>query len=255
MSSVSEWRDNLLIGIYLASQPFGASLYQVLVNALGYNPGAPYPQNMQDTYLRRFRRAQRLGEDKYVSRVPGYFTIKAQPFGNIFVYRTLWYIWVNPTSRTSQAVLIGETDVSAIRRFNDGYLATRSQTARNVRTAHQVLRNRAALGAGDVAGAYAIQSEMTTDGTLGELLTNQLGLPYAEFAPVLDQLGDGSRISIRFNFNKTARRIRRLERELQQEQARIVTLLSTWINIKTGLPANARSLALADAQSRLAKLP
>jgi hypothetical protein len=255
MSVVSEWRDNLQIGLFFANQPYGATLNQALTNALGYNALGTYPNNDAEAYIRRFRRAQRLGAEKYQARIPGYFTINAQPFGTIFLYRAFWYTWLNPESGVVQAVPIADTDVAASRRFNDKYMAARGQTTRNIRTVDNVLRRRAALMAGDVTGVYAVESEMVTDGTVGELLSNQLGLPYVDFASILDQIGDGSSLSIQFNFSKTARKIQRLERDLQREQARIVNQLSTWITIKTGLPSNVRALALADAQYKLRALP
>ncbi len=255
MGVTENWRQNISIGLYLGAQPYGALMDDVLVNALGFDPNGQYPQNNRERYIARLRNAQQLGEEKYAARIPGYFTIRAQPFGNTWVYRALWYVWTNPSSSVNQAVLVADTDFRSMRRNRDKDLATRKRTVRGVRTADNVYQQRRAIANGNANDVYAIQAQMVTDGTLGELLTNQLGLLYAEMAPVLDQIAQGNPFgSIQFNFTQTAKKMRKLEAELQKQQSKVLQQLSTWIIIQTGLPGNVRQLALQDAQNRLAGL-
>jgi hypothetical protein len=101
-----------------------------------------------------------------------------------------------------------------------------------------------------------IQAGMVADGTLGEIITGLLGVPYVEVGPMLDLLANGNPYgSAQYEFTKYARRIRGLEKRLSEAQSDIVRSLSKHIMIRQGLPPNAKNLALQDAKNRLAKLP
>lgn len=115
--SVEEQRDNLQIGIYLAANPYGVRIERVIEVALGYDVGAPaYPY---ESYERRFRRAQAIGRDKLKARSPGYFTFNAVPFGRIFLYKALWYAWINPQTGEAQTVPLLAGDLAPMQRARD----------------------------------------------------------------------------------------------------------------------------------------
>ena len=256
MASVDGWRDNLSIGLFLGLHPYGAPLEDVLVYALGYNPNGTPPTNDIDRNQQRLRSAQALGNEKYRARIPGYFTIHAQPFGGIFLYKAVWYVWTNPQTQENQAVLMSSSDLVSMRRRQEKDLSTRTNNVRAIRTADNVQQYREAIASGDIQRAYRIQSSMIDDETLSELLTNQLGIEYADIAPVIEQIADHNPFNqIQFSFSKTAKKMRRLQNDLQKEQANLVNQLTTWINIQTGLPANATTLALQDAVLRFSQLP
>jgi len=96
---------------------------------------------------------------------------------------------------------------------------------------------------------------MLTDGSLGEILSGLHGLPYAELETILPLLPVQTFGRMTLDFQRTASHIRRLRNMLEREQDRIVTQLMSWVTIQTGLPGNARHLALRDAADRLTRLP
>ena len=175
------------------------------------------------------------------------------PFGNIFVYKATWYVWRNPESNIDQTVPLFSIDLKRMREFRDKYLATMTSTTRGIRTAHDLQELRDAEERDDNQAIDAIQARMLEDGGLGEILSGYHGLLYADMAEILSQLPDplGGH---RFQFQKTARKILRLENEIQKEQARLSGQLSEWVKCQTGLPKDARERALADAESRLTEL-
>jgi hypothetical protein len=149
--SIQEIRDNLNIGVTLADKyPFGLVLDDLLVECLGYTPGGPSPVGDREHYISRLHRAQRIGERNYLTRQPGYFTINAQPFGNIFVYKSVWYTWLNPKTAKVSTVLICSTDILPMRQWRDRYLATRTYTTRAIRAADNLVRQDNALIKGDI---------------------------------------------------------------------------------------------------------
>lgn len=252
MPSVQVQRDNIAVGLYLAGQPFGATLDDVLEQALGYDPASA----SRARYESRFRAAQAAGYEQYAARVPGYFTVSAQPFGAGYVYKAMWYTWLNPNTGQCAAVLVSDTDLEPMRRRRDRDLRTRKRNVRAIRAADNVQQQREAIGRGDVAAVEAIQSRMGEDETLGEILTNQLGLPYAEIGPVLEAIAAGNHYTpIGFSFVQSARRLRRLEDAAAREKQRVTRQLANWITIRSGVPGNARQLALADARTRFSALP
>lgn len=255
--SVREIRDNLTIGLTLAEQyPYGLPLEPLLVLALGYTPGGPWPIGNRGGYISRLHQAQSLGLDKYARREPGYFTINAQPFGNIFIYKAVWYTWPNPTTGKASVVLVCSTDLVTMRRWREQYLETRTRSTRSVGAADNLVRQDKALARSDNQEVQRIQAGMVRDGTLGEIVTGLLGMPYVDVPTTLDLLSQGNPYgSAQYHFTKQAQRIRQLERRLADEQSSIVRQLSKFISAKQGLPKNAVQLALADARGRLANLP
>jgi hypothetical protein len=254
--SVEEIRDNLNIGLTLAEQhPYGMPLDDLLIQTLGYTPGASWPMGDRDHYISRLRRAENIGLHNYALRLPGYFTINAQPFGNIFVYKAVWYTWVNPATNTTCTVLVCHKDLVPMRRWRDSYLETRVGTTRSVRTADNLVRQEKALARQDMQEVRNIQAGMVQDGTLSEVVTGLLGVPYVDVSSMLNLLSQGNPYGpAQFNFTRQAQRIRQLENRLADEQAAIVRSLSNLITIRQDLPRNARQLALQDARDRLNNL-
>lgn len=254
--SVEEIRDNLNIGLTLAEQyPYGLALDDLLIQTLGYTPGGSWPIGDRDRYISKLHRAESIGLRNYALRLPGYFTINAQPFGNIFLYKAVWYTWPNPTTGTTCTVLVCHTDLAPMRRWRDKYLRTRTQTTMSVRAADNLVRQDGALARQDMREIKDIQTGMVQDGTLSEVVTGLLGVPYVDVADMLSLLSQGNPYgSVQFNFTRQAQRIRQLENRLADEQVAIVRSLSNFITVKQGLPRNARQLALQDARDRLANL-
>lgn len=253
-----EQRDNLNIGLTL-NQPknrYGLMLDDLLIQALGYTHGGPWPIGDRDYYISRLRRAQSLGVQKYARREPGYFTINAQPFGNIFLYKAVWYTWENPATGRRCIVPVCNTDLVPMRRWRDKYLETRIGTTRSVRAADNLIRQDEALARGDIQEVKNIQASMVQDGTLAEVITGLLGVPYVDVAGMLKLLSQGNPYgSVQFNFTRQAQRIRELENRLADEQVKIVRSLTNLISARQSLPQNARQLALQDAREKLANLP
>lgn len=254
--SRQDQKDNLNIGLTLARHPYGLPLDDVLTQALGFTPSGPWPIGNRGGYISRLHQAQSLGLDKYARREPGYFTINAQPFGNIFLYKAVWYTWENPATGRRCIVPVCNTDVVPMRRWRDRYLETRIGTTRSVRAADNLIRQDEALARGDMQEVKNIQASMVQDGTLAEVITGLLGVPYVDVASMLKLLSQGNPYgSAQFNFTRQAQRIRELENRLSDEQIKIVRSLTNLISARQSLPQNARQLALQDARNRLAKLP
>lgn len=252
-----EQRDNLNIGLTLAEHyHHGCVLDDLLIEAIGYTPGDPWPTGDREYNISRLRQAQSLGLRKYALRQPGYFTIHAQPFGNIFVYKAVWYTWLNPATGSTCTVLVCNTDLVPMRRRRDRDLATRTRNTRAVRAADNTVRQDRALVRGNTQGVRNIQAGMVQDGTLVEVITGLLGIPYIEVPELLDVLSQGNPYgAVQYEFTRKAQQARELERRLTDLQAAIVNSLSRYIATRQGLPQNARQLALQDARDRLANLP
>jgi len=255
--SVQEIRDNLTIGITLADgYPHGLELDQLLIVALGYTPSASWPIGDRGHSISRLHTAQHIGERKYVLREPGYFTINAMPFGNIFIYKTVWYTWLNPAVGKTCTVPVCNTDLTPMRRWRDKYLETRTRSTRSVRAADNLIRQGKALNRGDKKEVHQIQHGMVEDGTLGEIVTGLLGVPYVEVPTMLNELSKGNPYgSAKFNFSRQAQKIMDLEQRLADEQTKVVKSLTNLISARQQLPSNARQLALQDAKNRLANYP
>jgi hypothetical protein len=254
--SVEEIRNNLNIGLTLAVQyPYGVPLDNLLTEVLGYTPGGSWPLGDRDYYIAKLHNAQRTGLRNYELRQPGYFTINAQPFGNIFVYKAVWYTWLNPATGRTCTVLLCHTDLVPMRRWRDRYLQTRTGTTRSVRAADNLIRQDRALARQDMQQVRNIQAGMVQDGTLSEVVTGLLGVPHVDVADMLSLVSQGSPYgSAQFNFTCQAQKIRELEHKLAHEQAAIVRSLSGLIAARQSLPGNALQLALQDASDRLANL-
>ena len=251
--SVEEQRDNLSIGIYLSTHPHGVKLDQVLEVVLGYDPqNTPH---LREHYMRRFQRAQIVGRDKHKNREPGYFTFNAVRFGHAYLYKTLWYVWVNPQTGDAQTVPLFAGDLVPMQRNRDKDLATRKATVRSIRTASNIEEQRQAIQRGDYRALQLIHEQMTEDETLGEILTGLHGIPYAEIQEILPQLPSQTFGSMTISFQKSAQEIKRYQKRLRQEQNRVSDQLLKWVMLQTGLPRNAQQQALQDAANRLQNLP
>ena len=244
-------RDNLNIGIYLAGRRHGAPLEDILQAALGYNPNGTYPTNSLERYEYRFRNAQRIGRDRYRARVSGYFTFNAMPFGRIYLYKVTWYTWRNPRTDCCQIVPMMSLDLGRMRRLRDQDLETRKATARSIRAAHDIDEQRQAIAQQDYQALRGIQARMVEDESLGEILSGWHGLPYADIEEIITQLPQHLQLNMRYSFQVAAGNIKRINRRLRQEQAKVASQLSNWVIIQTGLPNNAPQLALQDAVARI----
>ncbi|MBA7474444.1 hypothetical protein ES707_09797 [subsurface metagenome] len=244
-------RDNLNIGIFLAGRSYGSPLDQILQAALGYNPNGTYPTNSFEIYEYRFRAAQRVGRERYRTRVPGYFTFNAMPFGQIYVYKVTWYTWPNPQTGNCQIVPMVSLDLGRMRQLRDRDLDTRRATTRSVRAAHDIEEERDAIARQDFRALQSIQARMVEDESLGEILSGWHGLPYADIEEIIPQLADRFPGNFRFNLQRAASNIRNLSRRLRQQQASLSSQLSNWVILQTGLPSNAPQLALQDAIARI----
>jgi hypothetical protein len=250
--SIQTQRDNLTIGLFLClKRPYGATLHDILTVCLGYNSEGTYPTNSLEVYERRFREAQRIGRDRLRDRIPGYFTFNAMPFGTTYVYKATWYSWINDKTRSAQMVPVVTTDLKAMRVLRDKDLKTRQTTNRTVRAADNVHEQREALAQRDVDRLLGIEKIMLGDGSLGELVSGFHGLPYADLEILLPRLRRYNFGSIRLSFQNSAKEIVKLRRRLLQEEEKLGTQLIKWVTLQTGLPSDARRLALEDAQRRL----
>ena len=249
--SVRVQRDNLNIGLSLARNPHGEELDWILQDALGYDPVSPHTR---DHYDSRLRTAQAVGRDAFRDRRPGYFTFNAQPFGRIWVYKVTWYVWINPQTGEAQTVPIPSGDLRSMRERRDKELDTRTGTSRSIRAAHDIEDEKKAIQQQGFQDLRAVQQRMLEDGSLGEILSGLHGLPYADIEAILPRLPDANFASVKLNFQRTARKIRRLQNELQKEHERISDQLMNWVMLQTGLPSNAAQLAFQDAQHRLSRL-
>ena len=246
--SIQTQRDNLNIGLYLASGRFGATLDQILQVALGYSPNGPLPIEHFD---RRFRNAQRVGRESFSARTPGYFTFNAMPFGGRYIYKATWYVWINPQSGQAQTVPLLAGDLASMRRLRDKDLGTREGTTRSIRAADNIEEQRQALQRQDWPSLQAIQAGMIEDGSLGEILSGFHGLPYADIQEVIPHLPSRAML---FQFQRDAQRVQSIERRLRQAHAALGQQLTSWVMLQTGIPNNAPQLALQQAQQRLANL-
>ncbi|MXY60196.1 MAG: hypothetical protein F4Y96_07080 [Chloroflexi bacterium] len=251
--TIEEQKDNLNIGLYLARNPHGVELDQILEQGLGYNNTTP--SHHYRTFVTRFDRAQAVGRDKFKERVPGYFTFNAMPFGGIYVYKTMWYVWVNPNTGNAQTVPLFAGDLVPMQRFNDKYMTTRSATTRKIHAASWEQERIQAIQRGDSSTLRAIHEKMMEDGSTSEILTGLYGIPYADFEEVLLQLPDRSFGGKTLSFQQSAKAIKDLQKKLRQEQARVNEQLLNWVKVQTQLPHNAQILALQDAADRLQRLP
>lgn len=247
-SNVAVIRDNLNIGLYLSHSRFGATLENILQIALGFNPNGG---QIREEFIRRFRNAQTVGRSAFRDRVPGYFTFNAMPFGGEYIYKATWYVWVNPQTSEPQTVPLFAGDLASMRRLRDRDLSTREGTARNIRTAHNIEEERQAIQRQDWSSLREIQSRMTEDGSIGEILSGYHGLPYAEIQDIIPQLPNRAQL---FQFQRQAQHIQQLNRRLEQEQAALNQQLTAWVMLQTGVPSNAPQLALQQAQDRLLNL-
>ena len=249
--TIQQQRDNLTVGLYLANTGFGATLDQVLQAALGYNPNGPPPTNYVEPFERRFRAAQQVGRDAFSDRTAGYFTFNAMPFGNTYVYKATWYVWINPQTNRPQIVPMVSGDLTSMRSLRDRDLDTRQATNRSIRTAHNIEEQRRAVARNDWTAIQAIHSRMIDDGSLGEILSGYHGLPYADIQEIIPQLSNQRGM---FEFQRAAYDVDNLQRRLRQRREVLGRQLTNWVMLQTGVPNNAPQLALQQAQQRLAGL-
>ena len=141
--------------------------------------------------------------------------------------------------------------LASMRRLRDRDLSTREGTARNIRTADNIEEQRQAIERQDWSSLREIESRMTEDGSIGEILSGFHGLPYAELQDIIPQLPNRAML---FQFQRQAQHIQQISRRLEQEQAALSQQLTAWVMLQTGVPNDAPQLALQQAQDRLANL-
>ena len=202
-------------------------------------------------YERRFRNAQLVGRDAFRKRTPGYFTFNAMPFGDRYIYKATWFIIINPQTGEAQTVPLPAGDLASMARLRNKDLDTREATTRSVRTADNIQEQRRAIQRGDWSALQVLQARMIEDGSLGEILSGFHGLPYADIEEVIPSL---SSRPILFQFQRDAKQVQRLSRQLRQAQASLGQQLTNWVRLQTRAPNNAAQLALQQAQQRLASL-
>ncbi len=241
-------RANLMIGLYLARGRFGATLDDILQVRLGYTPGGRFPR---EQYEKLFRNAQRAGREAFRKRTPGYFTFNAMPFGNRYIYKATWYVWINPQSGQPQTVPLLAGDLASMVRTRSRDVDTRESTTRSVRTADNINEQRQAIQGQDWSALQDLQARMIEDGSLGEILSGFHGLQYAEIQKIIPVLPNRP---MRFQFQRDAQNIQQLSRRLRQAQDSLGRQLTSWVMLQTGVPNNAPQLALQQAQQRLANL-
>ena len=246
--SVQTQRDNLGIGLYLARGSFGAILDDILRVPLGYSPNNPRPE---EHYVARFRNAQRAGRDALRRRTPGYFAFNAMPFGGGYIYKATWYVWRNPQSGQPQTVPLPAGDLASMRRLRYRDVTTRQATTRSVRTADNVEQQRQAIQRRDWVALQELQARASQDGSLGEILSGFHGIPYADIQDIIPDLPNRP---MRFQFQRDAQRVQRLDRRLREAQAALGRQLTAWVMLQTGVPNDAPQLALLQAQRRLDSL-
>ncbi len=242
-------RDNLNIGIFLAGRQQGTPLDQILQHALGFIPGGP---RLIEEYEKRFRNAQAAGRDCFKNRIPGYFTFNALYFGRQYLYKVTWYTWTNNTHGRCQIVPMNLSDIKSMRDIRDKDLETRKGTARSVRAAYDIQEEREAINQQDFQRLQNVQSRMVEDESLGEILSGWFDIPYSDIQHILPQLPQHTFSSMVLDFQRSAQRITNLNNRLKDEQARIARQLMAWVMLQTGLPNNARQLALQEAATRIA---
>ena len=244
--TVQQQRDNLRVGLELANTG-GAPLDDVL-RALGYTPGGSQQREMFD---QRFREAQAVGRNAVRNRTPGYFAFNHMSFGFSGGYKATWYVWRNPNSGIPQPVPLPTGDLAAMRRRWDRDMDTRQATARSVKAAHDVEEERRAIARQDWPSLQVILARMAQDESLGEILSGQYGLPYAEIQEIIPQLANPAGM---FQFQRDASEIVKHERRMNRAYARLSQQLNSWVMLQTGVPSNAPQVALQQARQRLAIL-
>ena len=191
MPTIEQQRDNLTIGLDLANWDYAnlglPTIDVVLEQSLGYTPHGASSSSYPEPFQRRFRAAQKVGRDAFRARTPGYFTFNAMTFAGEFIYKATWYVWISPKTGQPQAVPLLSGDLAPMRRLRDRDLATRQATSRNIRAADNIEAQRQAIARQDRRSLGAIQSRMTEDGSLGEILSGYHGLPYADIQDIIPQ--------------------------------------------------------------------
>lgn len=247
--SIQTQRDNIEIGRMLARLQYGTDLDTILQVALGYSPNSGPPRQH---FENRFRSAQRAGRDAFRNREPGYFTFNAMPFGGMTLYRTTWYVWINPETTKPQTIPLFAGDLAPMRRRWTNDLNTRTATGRSVTTADDISRLREAVERNDWAALNEINAQMLGDGSLGEILSGYFGLLYADIQEILPRLEDYPEIH---QFQRLAKQVRDQSRKLRQTEAKLAKQLKGWVELKSGVPNNAQQMAIEQAEQRLIGLP
>ena len=245
--TVRQQRDNLSVGLELANTG-GAPLDYVLQRALGYTPGGSQQREM---FVQRFREAQVVGRNAVRNRTPGYFAFNYMSFGFSGGYKATWYVWINPNSGLAQPVPLPAGDLASMRRRWDKDMDTRQATARTVKAAHDIEEERRAIARQDWPSLQVILARMAQDESLGEILSGQYGLPYAEIQEIIPQLANRAGM---FQFQRDASEIVKHERRMNRAYARLSQQLNSWVMLQTGVPSNAPQVALQQARQRLATL-
>lgn len=252
MSIVEIHRDNLNIGIYLTQ--YDAQLKDSILRYMGYTPGAMGRIGIYDHYHDRFRKAIDTGAQRYTERDPDWFFISAIPFGNEFLYRTVWYVAPHGTC----IPLFFDQFVTRVmdRRRRD--TNTRIARTRGLVAADALRRIRIAMRNGDAEEYRAVISELVSDeiyGPIMEIVTGHYGVEYAEMIPLIELLLQYPETTLqRFGLSRALRDIRKAKRIREQGINNLATTLTNIVMLRAG-HRHTRTEALNYARQRLVCLP
>jgi hypothetical protein len=252
MSIVEIHRDNLNIGIYLTQ--YDAHSKEDILGYMGYTPGARGRIGNYDHYHNKFRKAIDMGAQRYTERDPDWFFISAIPYGNNFLYRTVWYVAPNGTC----IPLFFDQFVTRVidRRRKD--TNTRIERTRGLIAAEALRRIRIAMRNGDAEEYKAIISELVSDevyGSIMEIVTGHYGVEYAEMIPLIELLLQYPETTLqRFGLSRALKDIRKAKRIREQGINALATTLTNIVMLRAG-HTHTRAEALNYARQRLMCLP
>jgi len=185
--SVQEMRHNLQTGVFLIEHDL-TSLEDTLAGGIGYDPTAVGDQADYDYCYRRLQRAMQVGREKYTQREPGWFFISAQPFGNGFRYRAVWYV---SRGRRCLPLLQERFDLHAMAERRRRDAETRVARTRAVVAADALREIQRCLASGNVQGLDQLYDQLRQDtfyGPLMEVVTGHYGVPFVELLPFVQLL-------------------------------------------------------------------
>lgn len=252
MSIVGVWRDNLNAGIYLTE--YGPQELDMVLQCIGYSPGASGRVGDHDHFHGRLRRAIDVGAQSYTDREPGWFFMGAFQFNGIFLYRTLWYL-----NRYGQCLPLAlDNFVKRVRDRRVKDTSTRIARTRASVAVEALHRIRKAMIRGDTEELKAIMRELSQDETYGpimEIVTGHYGVEYVELMALMDFLMDQSNYSPeRIGLGRAIKDIRKGRQLVQRGRDSAALTLTNLIMLRAG-SRNPKPQALSDARDRLASLP
>ncbi len=252
MSIVSVWRDNLNIGIYLTE--YDAQERDNIIRYIGYTPGAAGRAGDYDHYYNRLRKAIDTGAQKYTEREPGWFFIAAFPFGDMFLYRAIWY--VNRHGQCLPLCIDQFTFRLKERRVKD--TNTRIARTRAAVALDALRRIQLAMRSGDIEEYNAIIAELCKDETYGpimEIITGHFGVEYVNMMPFIELLLTQPEWALqKVGLGKAMKDIRKSIALREKGVRSLGDSMSKIVMLRSG-GRNPRPQALSEARSRLASLP